>query len=78
MTELKPNDLYDVIFVVTRYTQIESATDILRANKTKNIVFAGNNVGLRLLPPPCPQRPSFLHLRPRQDIGKAIGWRPSI
>ena len=44
VTELKPNDLYDVIFVAVRYTQIEAIIDILRANQTKNIVFVGNNV----------------------------------
>lgn len=43
VTELAPDDLYDVIFVVVRYTQIETVTDALRANKTKNIVFLGNN-----------------------------------
>ena len=44
VTELKPEDEYDVIFVVVRYTQIETILDTLRANKTKNIVFVGNNV----------------------------------
>ncbi len=44
VTELAPNDVYDVIFVAVRYTQIESVIDALRANKTKNIVFVGNNV----------------------------------
>lgn len=43
-TELKPNDEYDVIFVAARYTQIDAITEILRANRTKNIVFVGNNV----------------------------------
>ena len=41
---LAPEDLYDVICVVVRYTQIETVIDTLRANKTKNIVFVGNNV----------------------------------
>lgn len=44
VTELEPDDGYDVIFVVMRYTQIGAITDILRANKTKNIIFVGNNV----------------------------------
>lgn len=47
ITELKPEDVYDVIFVVLRYTQLESVVDILRANATKNIVFVGNNVRTR-------------------------------
>ena len=44
VTELKPEDAYDVIFVVMRYTQLDSILDTLRANRTKNIVFVGNNV----------------------------------
>ena len=49
VTELKPDDPYDAIFVVVRYTQIDTVTDALRANKTKNIVFVGNNVRARAL-----------------------------
>ena len=41
VTELAPDAMYDVIFVVLRYTQLDSALDTLRANRTKNIVFAG-------------------------------------
>ena len=41
--------MYDVIFVVLRYTQLDSALDTLRANRTKNIVFVGNNVQARAL-----------------------------
>lgn len=44
VTELRHNDKYDVIFVVLRYTQIESVIDVLRKNCSKNIVFVGNNV----------------------------------
>ncbi|MDY2844953.1 MAG: 2-dehydropantoate 2-reductase N-terminal domain-containing protein [Eubacteriales bacterium] len=44
VTSLEPDDAYDVIFVVVRYTQIESVMDSLLKNKTKNIVFVGNNV----------------------------------
>ncbi len=44
VTELAADDIYDVIFVAVRYTQIETITDILRENKTKNIIFVGNNV----------------------------------
>ncbi|MGM9661320.1 MAG: ketopantoate reductase family protein, partial [Faecousia sp.] len=44
ITELKPEDTYDVIFVVMRYTQLDSILDTLRSNSTKNIVFVGNNV----------------------------------
>lgn len=44
VTELKPEDSYDVIFVAVRYTQIESVLDTLRASRAKHIVFVGNNV----------------------------------
>ena len=44
VTELAPDAMYDVIFVVLRYTQLDSVLDTLRANRTKNIVFVGNNV----------------------------------
>lgn len=47
VTELKSEDLYDAIFVVMRYTQIEAILDTLRENRTKNIIFVGNNVRAR-------------------------------
>ena len=47
VTELAPDAMYDVIFVVLRYTQLDSVLDTLRANRTKNIVFVGNNVQAR-------------------------------
>ena len=49
VTELAPDAMYDVIFVVLRYTQLDSALDTLRANRTRNIVFVGNNVQARAL-----------------------------
>ena len=44
VTELAPDDTYDVIFVAARYTQLEMIIDVLKANRTENIVFVGNNV----------------------------------
>lgn len=41
---LLSDDVYDAIFVVIRYTQIESVIPALRENGTKNIIFVGNNV----------------------------------
>ena len=49
VTELALDAMYDVIFVVLRYTQLDSVLDTLRANRTKNIVFVGNNVQARAL-----------------------------
>lgn len=44
ITRLEQEDCYDVIFVVLRYTQLDSVIETLRINGTKNIVFVGNNV----------------------------------
>ena len=55
VTELAPNVRYDVIFVVLRYTQLDSALETLRANQTKNIVFVGNNVQARALAAALPE-----------------------
>ena len=49
VTALAPDAQYDVIFVVLRYTQLGSALDTLQTNRTKNIVFVGNNVRARAL-----------------------------
>ena len=43
-TELSPDDPYDVIFVVVRYTQIEAIIGTLRASHAKTMIFVGNNV----------------------------------
>lgn len=56
VTELRPEDRYDVIFVVTRYTQLGSVAEILRENPTKNIVFVGNNVRAEALAASLPEK----------------------
>lgn len=56
VTELKSEDLYDAIFVVMRYTQIEAILDTLRANRTKNIIFVGNNVRARAVADLLPEK----------------------
>ena len=42
--ELKPDDCYDVIFVVVRYTQLDSVIPVLKENISRNIVFTGNDL----------------------------------
>ena len=42
--ELQKEDIYDVIFVVMRCTQLESVIPGLTDNSSKNIVFVGNNL----------------------------------
>ena len=56
ITELKPEDSYDVLFVVMRYTQLDAILDTLRANRTKTIVFVGNNVRAKALAASLPEK----------------------
>ena len=41
--KLDENDIYDVIFVVSRFSSLDSIVKIIEKNKSKNIVFVGNN-----------------------------------
>ena len=56
VTELKPDEAYDVIFVVLRYTQLDSILETLRANRTKNLVFVSNDVRARALSDTLPEK----------------------
>ena len=56
VTELKPEDRYDVIFVVLRYTQLHTILETLRENQTKNIVFVGNDVRAEALAADLPEK----------------------
>ena len=56
VTELKTEDRYDVIFVVLRYTQLDTILETLRENQTKNIVFVGNNVRAEALAADLPEK----------------------
>ena len=42
--KLEENDIYDVIFVVSRFSSLDSIVPIIESNKSKNIVFVGNNM----------------------------------
>lgn len=41
--QLQPDDVYDVIFVVLRFTQLDGILPTLAANPSPRIVFVGNN-----------------------------------
>lgn len=41
---LGDDDSYDVVFVCLRYTQLDGIVETLAKNKSKNIVFIGNNM----------------------------------
>ncbi len=56
VTELAPEDQYDVIFVVMHYTQVGSIVETLRANGTKNIVFVGNDVRAKAIAASLPEK----------------------
>ena len=56
VTGLKPEDRYDVIFVVLRYTQLGSSLEALRASAAKTIVFVGNNVRAGALAASLPEK----------------------
>ena len=56
VTKLKPDEAYDVIFVVLRYTQLDSILETLRANRTKKLVFVGNDVRARALSDALPEK----------------------
>ena len=42
--KLDENDIYDVIFIVSRFSSLDSIVPIIEKNKSKNIVFVGNNI----------------------------------
>ena len=42
--KLEENDIYDVTFVVSRFSSLDSIVKIIEKNKSKNIVFVGNNM----------------------------------
>ena len=42
--KLDENDIYDVIFIAARFSALDSIVPIIENNKSKNIVFVGNNM----------------------------------
>ena len=44
--KLDKNDIYDVIFIVSRFSSLDSIVPIIENNKSKNIVFVGNNMSV--------------------------------
>ena len=73
VTELAPNVRYDVIFVVLRYTQLDSALETLRANQTKNIVFVVTMCRQERWRRHCRRKISCLPLRSLPGIGNLTG-----
>ena len=43
---LDENDIYDVIFIVSRFSSLDDIVPIIENNKSKNIVFVGNNISV--------------------------------
>ena len=44
INKLEENDIYDCIFVVSRFYSLDSIVSIVENNKSKNIIFVGNNI----------------------------------
>lgn len=44
INKLEENDIYDVIFLVTRFSSLDDIIPIIENNKSKNIIFVGNNI----------------------------------
>ena len=42
--KLDKNDIYDVIFIVSRFSSLDSIVPMIENNKSKNKVFVGNNM----------------------------------
>lgn len=42
--KLDENDIYDAIFVVSRFSSLDSIIPLIENNKSKNIIFVGNNI----------------------------------
>lgn len=78
VTELAADDQYDVIFVVLRYTQLDSIMEILRANRTKTSFSWATMCAQGQSPSRCRRKMSFLPLHIRRGIGSLTEWRPLI
>ena len=46
INKLEKNDIYDVIFIVTRCSALDDIVPIVENNDSKNIVFVGNNLNV--------------------------------
>lgn len=44
--KLDENDIYDCIFIVSRFSSLDSIVPIIENNKSKNIIFVGNNMSV--------------------------------
>lgn len=44
--KLDEDDIYDVIFIVLRFSSLDSIIPIIEKNKSKNIIFVGNNISV--------------------------------
>ena len=44
INKLDEDDIYDVIFIVSRFSALDDIVAIVEQNKSKNVVFVGNNM----------------------------------
>ena len=44
--KLDDEDIYDAIFIVSRFSSLDEIVPIIKNNKSKNIIFVGNNISV--------------------------------
>ena len=44
--KLDEEDIYDAIFIVSRFSSLDEIVPIIKNNKSKNIIFVGNNISV--------------------------------
>lgn len=44
ITKLEDNDIYDAIFISSRYSSLDSIVSLIKSNNSKTIIFIGNNI----------------------------------
>lgn len=76
VTELAPDAMYDVIFVVLRYTQLDSVLDSGRTGRRTSFLW-GTMCRRGRWRRRCRRRMSCLPLRFLRGIGRLTGWSPS-
>ena len=78
VTELAPDTQYDVIFVVLRYTQLDSALDTCERIRRKILFLWETMCGRERWRWRCRRKMPCLPLRFLPGIGRLTGWFPSI
>ncbi len=49
ISTLRPDDVYDLLFVVVQYSDIQAILPVLAENQSRHLVFVGNNADARVI-----------------------------